>query len=101
MKLLTWNVNSLRVRLPHLLDVLARHAPDVACLQETKCEDATFPAAELSALFVDQSNLANFLAMGRGLHLTGERQFHAQPCELRGHQDHLHKHVAAQPQDRR
>ncbi len=49
MKVATWNVNSLRVRLPHLLDWLAAHNPDVVCLQETKCEDATFPAAELAA----------------------------------------------------
>ena len=49
MKLATWNVNSLRVRLPHLLEWLAAQSPDVACLQETKCEDANFPAAELRA----------------------------------------------------
>ncbi len=49
MKIATWNVNSLRVRLPHLLDWLAANAPDAVCLQETKCEDATFPAAELAA----------------------------------------------------
>ena len=49
MKIATWNVNSLRVRLPHLLDWLAAHAPDAVCLQETKCEDAAFPAAELAA----------------------------------------------------
>lgn len=49
MKVATWNVNSLRVRLPHLLDWLAAHGPDIVCLQETKCEDATFPAAELAA----------------------------------------------------
>jgi exodeoxyribonuclease-3 len=48
-KVATWNVNSLRVRLPHLLDWLAAHRPDIVCLQETKCEDATFPAAELAA----------------------------------------------------
>jgi exodeoxyribonuclease-3 len=48
-KLATWNVNSLRVRLPHLLDWLAAQAPDVACLQETKCEDAAFPVEELRA----------------------------------------------------
>jgi exodeoxyribonuclease-3 len=48
-KLATWNVNSLRVRLPHLLDWLAAQSPDVACLQETKCEDAGFPSAELRA----------------------------------------------------
>jgi exodeoxyribonuclease III len=49
MRLATWNVNSLKVRLPHLLDWLARAAPDVACLQETKTEDANFPRAELQA----------------------------------------------------
>jgi len=47
MRIATWNVNSLRVRLPHLLDWLATAKPDVACLQETKTEDANFPAAEL------------------------------------------------------
>jgi exodeoxyribonuclease-3 len=45
----TWNVNSLKVRLPHLLDWLARHRPDAICLQETKTEDAKFPAADLQA----------------------------------------------------
>ena len=49
MKIATWNVNSLKVRLPHLLDWLGRHSPDVACLQETKCEDRVFPAAEIEA----------------------------------------------------
>lgn len=47
MKVATWNVNSLRVRLPHLVDWLAANRPDVMCLQETKCDDATFPAGEL------------------------------------------------------
>ena len=47
MRLASWNVNSLRVRLPHLLDWLKEAQPDVACLQETKTEDATFPVAEL------------------------------------------------------
>jgi exodeoxyribonuclease-3 len=49
MKLATWNVNSLKVRMPHLAGWLARHAPDVVCLQETKCEDAKFPGAEVEA----------------------------------------------------
>ena len=47
MRLASWNVNSLRVRLGHLLDWLKEAQPDVACLQETKTEDANFPAAEL------------------------------------------------------
>ena len=43
LKLATWNVNSLRVRLPQVLDWLACHQPDVLALQETKVEDALFP----------------------------------------------------------
>lgn len=42
-KIATWNVNSLRVRLPHVLDWLAEHKPDVLALQETKLIDADFP----------------------------------------------------------
>jgi exodeoxyribonuclease-3 len=49
MKLATWNVNSLKVRLPHLTDWLAKAQPDIVCLQELKCEDAKFPRAELEA----------------------------------------------------
>jgi exodeoxyribonuclease-3 len=43
MKLATWNVNSLKVRLPHVLDWLATNPVDVLCLQETKQQDVDFP----------------------------------------------------------
>jgi exodeoxyribonuclease III len=46
-KLVTWNVNSLNVRLPRLVEWLAANAPDVVCLQETKLEDARFPHDEI------------------------------------------------------
>jgi exodeoxyribonuclease-3 len=46
----TWNVNSLRVRLPHLADWLAANPVDVIALQETKLPDADFPQAEIEAL---------------------------------------------------
>jgi exodeoxyribonuclease III len=49
MKLAAWNVNSLKVRLPQLLDFLATRQPDVVCLQETKLEDQNFPKAEIEA----------------------------------------------------
>ena len=49
MKIATWNVNSLKVRLPQVLDWLATEAPDVLCLQETKLEDRVFPLAEIEA----------------------------------------------------
>ncbi|MBV8046072.1 MAG: exodeoxyribonuclease III [Paludibacterium sp.] len=49
MKLATWNVNSLKVRLPHVLDWLASSQTDVLCLQELKLEQEAFPEAELAA----------------------------------------------------
>ena len=47
MKLATWNVNSLNVRLPHVLDWLKENPIEVLCLQETKQEDSKFPYEEL------------------------------------------------------
>ncbi len=49
MKLVTWNVNSLKARLPRVLEFVAEHRPDVLCLQETKTEAEAFPAEELAA----------------------------------------------------
>jgi exodeoxyribonuclease-3 len=43
MKIATWNINSIRKRLPILLDWLAANGPDVLCLQETKVRDSEFP----------------------------------------------------------
>jgi exodeoxyribonuclease III len=50
MKFATWNVNSLNVRLPHVLDWLQSNQPDVLCLQETKQEDHKFPYADLQTI---------------------------------------------------
>jgi exodeoxyribonuclease-3 len=47
MKIASWNVNSLNVRLPHLQEWLRMRAPDVVALQETKLEDAKFPEMPL------------------------------------------------------
>jgi exodeoxyribonuclease-3 len=47
-KIATWNVNSLKVRLPQLLDWLAQSPVDVVCLQETKLTDDKFPVAALA-----------------------------------------------------
>ncbi len=49
MKIATWNVNSLKVRLPHLLQWLESNPVDVLCLQETKLTDNKFPSAEINA----------------------------------------------------
>ncbi len=49
MRIASWNVNSLKVRLPQVLDWLAKHGPDALCLQELKLEDANFPVAAIEA----------------------------------------------------
>jgi exodeoxyribonuclease-3 len=50
MKIATWNVNSVKVRLPHLLDFLKSAQPDILCLQEIKCLAEDFPRLEVAAL---------------------------------------------------
>ena len=49
MLVVTWNVNSLRARLPRVLQLLAEHRPDVVCMQETKTPPGGFPSLELLA----------------------------------------------------
>jgi len=49
MKLATWNVNSLKVRLPQVVEWAGKHRPDVLCLQETKLQNDQFPAVEIRA----------------------------------------------------
>jgi exodeoxyribonuclease-3 len=50
MRIATWNVNSVRARLPRLLPWLAEDGPDVVCLQETKCVDEVFPREPIEEL---------------------------------------------------
>jgi exodeoxyribonuclease-3 len=50
MKIVSWNVNSLKVRLPHLEEWVKLAQPDVLALQETKLEDTAFPHAAIEAL---------------------------------------------------
>lgn len=47
---MTWNINSLRLRLPLLQQIVAREQPDIMCLQETKVPDPLFPHAALTEL---------------------------------------------------
>jgi exodeoxyribonuclease III (xth) len=49
MKIATWNVNSLRMRLAQVLEWLAAEKPDILALQETKLPDEAFPAADIEA----------------------------------------------------
>ena len=58
MRLVTWNVNSLKARLPRVLELLAEHRPDVVCLQETKAAAGQPLPAELAD--------AGYTAVGHG-----------------------------------
>jgi exodeoxyribonuclease III len=75
-KIASWNVNSVKARLPHLLAFLEDAQPDVMCLQETKCLAADFPMLEVKAL-------------GYNVETIGQRSYNgvallskAQPSEL-------------------
>lgn len=50
MKIATWNINSISVRLPHVLEWISANRPDALCLQEIKCKDEKFPAAAFTEL---------------------------------------------------
>ena len=49
MKLITFNINGIRARMPRLLEYLAREQPDVVCLQELKCADDSLPVGDIEA----------------------------------------------------
>ena len=49
MKLVTFNLNGIRARLPRLIEYLAREQPDVVCLQELKCADEALPINDIAA----------------------------------------------------
>jgi exodeoxyribonuclease-3 len=49
MKLVTFNINGIRARMPRLVEYLQRETPDVVCLQELKCADESLPIADIEA----------------------------------------------------
>lgn len=67
MKIATWNVNSLKVRLPQVLAWLASHQPDVLLLQEIKMIDADFPSAA-------------FLELGYFSYVSGQKAYNGVAC---------------------
>lgn len=53
MKIVSWNINSLRLRMPLLQELVNEQNPDIICLQETKVEDSSFPLWDLKKLGFD------------------------------------------------
>jgi len=47
-RVVTWNVNSLKMRMPRVIELLEQYRPDLVCLQETKSDPAAFPESELA-----------------------------------------------------
>jgi exodeoxyribonuclease-3 len=78
MKIATWNVNSIRKRLPILLNWLGQHNPDVLCLQETKVQDSEFPVEALrgTGYHANFRGAKGYNGVATLTRLTPERVFH-------------------------
>jgi exodeoxyribonuclease III len=81
--LATWNINSVRLRIGLVEKLIREHAPDVICLQETKCPQGQFPSSSLNAL--GYSHIAEFGQKGyHGVAIVSripfERQHSQQFC---------------------
>ena len=93
MKLAAWNVNSLNVRLPHVIEWLKTHQPEVLCLQELKMEDAKFPLAAFDdigyqAVFSGQKTY-------NGVAILSRTRPEDVSKDMRGYEDHQKRVIAA------
>lgn len=71
LKIVSYNVNGIKARLPRLLEYLAEQQPDIVCLQELKCSDDTFPEADIraagyGALWQGQKGFNGVAVLARG-----------------------------------
>jgi exodeoxyribonuclease III len=77
LRIATWNVNSIRQRLSHVLAYLKETGPDALCLQEIKCQDDAFPRGEIEALGY---NVATHGQKGfNGVAILAKRPFETKP----------------------
>lgn len=93
MKIASWNVNSLRVRLPHLLDWLAQAQPDVVGIQETKCTDEQFPWAALED--AGYRAVHNGQKTYNGVALLARSELRDVRCDMPGFADEQKRVIAA------
>jgi exodeoxyribonuclease-3 len=104
LRITTWNINSVRLRIAQVGSFLRDHAPDVLCLQETKCRDSEFPAAEIrkfgyehmaingqkgyhgvaivSRLPLGDVDRKNFCQMGDARHIAASVQVAGEPIRI-------------------
>ncbi|ACI98445.1 exodeoxyribonuclease III [Rhodospirillum centenum] len=86
MKIATWNVNSVKARLPNVLSWLNAAAPDVVLLQEIKCETASFPALE-------------FEPLGYRVHAVGQKSYNGVAILSRLPVEDLIERLPGEPED--
>ena len=93
MQIATWNVNSVRARMLRLIPWLEQHAPDVVCLQETKCLDERFPREPIEELGY---NIATFgQKTYNGVAILSKRPIEDVRCGLPGDAEDDAKRVIA------
>jgi exodeoxyribonuclease-3 len=97
MRLATWNLNSIKVRLPQLLDWLSSAKPDVACLQELKIEDSNFPRAELEA--AGYTSAVNGQKTYNGVAILARTPLADVTADIPGFADEQRRVIAATVQD--
>lgn len=76
--LLTWNINGIRARLDAVLTYLSEREPDIACLQETKCEDKLFPRVP-------------FMELGYQVHMHGSKGYAGVVTLTKAKPDEVHR----------
>lgn len=93
MKIATWNVNSLRVRLAHVLDWLNENQPDVLCLQELKLSDAEFPSEDF--LKIGYQSVFTGQKTYNGVALLSKQSLHNVVTDLPNFSDEQRRYIAA------
>lgn len=93
MKLAAWNVNSLNVRLPHVIEWLKTHQPSVLCLQELKMEDAKFPLAAFED--VGYQAVFNGQKTYNGVAIISRSRSEDVTRDIAGYEDHQKRVIAA------
>ena len=93
MKIASWNVNSLRVRVEHVSDWLSTNSPDLLCLQELKMTDEEFPLAHFESLgyhcaFTGQKTY-------NGVAIISSKPLHNVVINLPDYEDPMRRYIAA------
>ncbi len=95
MQLATWNVNSLKVRLPHVLQWLADNPVDVLCLQELKLDQPAFPQAEIEAAGYQAAWLGQKTYNGVAILVKNGCSMHDVVTGIPGYDDEQRRVIAA------